>query len=192
MSSATTPRLIFRHTRFVGRQTCRRHASTQEAASNGVSKAKDTASNVQSKASQGLSRVTSSAGPAISGATQGISRTLGRVGGRTGRLISFVECMYTFQRASSNFLDQQFAKQSTQIPDHNRVEQDTLESYNFSTGFQSWTNIVSHSHDPTNFILLKSWLRAFKNRFQRTKDEPTVRRPSLCPMTRMDDGRRLT
>ena len=99
MSSATTPRFILRHTRFVGRKTPRRHASTQEAASNAASKTKETASNVQSKASQGLSKVSSSAGPAISGATQRVSGLVSRIGGRTGRLISYVECAYISPRA---------------------------------------------------------------------------------------------
>ncbi|KAG5930778.1 hypothetical protein E4U53_002132 [Claviceps sorghi] len=49
--------------------------------------ARDTAS----KAQQGLSRVTSAAGPAIAGAARGLGNTLGRIGGRTGRLVAFVQ-----------------------------------------------------------------------------------------------------
>jgi hypothetical protein len=56
-----------------------------------TAKATSTASEYTARASQGLSRVTSAAGPAISGAAQGVSKALGRVGGRTGRLIAFVE-----------------------------------------------------------------------------------------------------
>jgi F-type H+-transporting ATPase subunit g len=45
----------------------------------------------KSKASEGLSRVTSAAGPAISGAAKGFGNALGKIGGRTGRLIAFFE-----------------------------------------------------------------------------------------------------
>ncbi|KAI4216630.1 MAG: hypothetical protein LQ351_001119 [Letrouitia transgressa] len=88
-------RLVLRHARPLVRRLGLRHATTTakaaEATSNAAAKSKDAASDITSKASQGLSRVTSSAGPAISGAAQGVSRALGRIGGRTGRLISFVE-----------------------------------------------------------------------------------------------------
>ncbi|KAK3168390.1 hypothetical protein OEA41_004837 [Lepraria neglecta] len=92
MSAIAPPRMMLRHTRFIARQTSRRHASTTEAAKDTAAKPKETASNIQSKASQGLSRVTSSAGPALSGAAQGVSNAAGRIGGRTGRLIGFVQC----------------------------------------------------------------------------------------------------
>ncbi|EQK97628.1 ATP synthase subunit g [Ophiocordyceps sinensis CO18] len=42
-------------------------------------------------AQQGLSRVTTAAGPALVGAARGVTSALGRVGGRTGRLVAFVE-----------------------------------------------------------------------------------------------------
>ncbi|KAF6234904.1 hypothetical protein HO173_006834 [Letharia columbiana] len=84
---------MLRHTRFIARQTTRRHASTTEAAKDTATKSKETASNATSKASQGLSRVTSSAGPAVSGAAQGVSKAIGNIGGRTGRMISFVQSM---------------------------------------------------------------------------------------------------
>lgn len=63
-------------------------ASTAKEASG---KATSTASEYASKAQQGLSRVTSSAGPAIINAAKGVSGALSKVGGRTGRLIAFVE-----------------------------------------------------------------------------------------------------
>ncbi|MCJ1460004.1 ATP synthase subunit G atp20, partial [Mycoblastus sanguinarius] len=91
MSIPAGPRLMLRQTRFIARQITRRHASTTETASNAAAKSKETASDATSKASQGLSRVTSSAGPALSGAAQGVNKALGRIGGRTGRLISLVE-----------------------------------------------------------------------------------------------------
>ncbi|PNY24915.1 ATP synthase subunit g, mitochondrial [Tolypocladium capitatum] len=49
------------------------------------------ATEYQAKAQQGLSRVTSAAGPAIAGAARGVTNALGKIGGRTGRLIAFVE-----------------------------------------------------------------------------------------------------
>lgn len=99
MLSAVAPRVMLRHSRFVARQTIRRHASTTEAASSAASKSKDAASNATSKASEGLSKVTSSAGPALRGAAQGVSTAVGRIGGRiggpAGRVIGLVECEYT-------------------------------------------------------------------------------------------------
>ncbi|KFX98062.1 hypothetical protein V497_01801 [Pseudogymnoascus sp. VKM F-4516 (FW-969)] len=66
-------------------------AKATEAAKDTASKATEQAQNFQSKASDGLSRVSASAGPAISGAVKGLGNTLGKIGGRTGRLIAFVE-----------------------------------------------------------------------------------------------------
>ncbi|KAK3177627.1 ATP synthase subunit G atp20 [Lecanicillium sp. MT-2017a] len=48
-------------------------------------------STAASKAQQGLSKVTSAAGPAISGAARGVGNALSKVGGRTGRLIGFIQ-----------------------------------------------------------------------------------------------------
>lgn len=62
-----------------------------EAAKDTASKASQTATEYKSKASEGLSRVTSAAGPAISGAAKGLGNALGKIGGRTGRLIAFIE-----------------------------------------------------------------------------------------------------
>lgn len=45
-----------------------------------------------SKASEGLSRVTSSAGGIVGGAAERARNVLSRVGGRTGRLVAFVDC----------------------------------------------------------------------------------------------------
>ena len=96
MSAVAPHRSMLRHTRFIARQTTRRHASTIEAAKDTAAKTKETASNVQSKASQGLSRVTTSASSGLSRASQGIGKAISRIGGRTGRLISFVECELNF------------------------------------------------------------------------------------------------
>ncbi|KAI1353355.1 GroES-like protein [Xylaria sp. FL0043] len=56
-----------------------------------ASKASATASEYASKAQEGLSRVTSSAGPAIAGAAKGAAASLSKVGGRTARVVAFVE-----------------------------------------------------------------------------------------------------
>ncbi|KAI9806507.1 MAG: hypothetical protein M1833_003694 [Piccolia ochrophora] len=93
--SLVASRALLRRPHFLLRRPALRNASTTssaaEAASSGASKASEAASSTTSKASQGLSRVTSSAGPAIAGATKGLGQALGRVGGRTGRLIAFIE-----------------------------------------------------------------------------------------------------
>lgn len=111
--SAAPNRLLLRQARIFGRRSNQRHASTTsqaaDAASSTATKTKEKASDATSKASQGLSRVTSSAGPALSGAAQGVSNALGRVGGRTGRLISFVECkLIAFRLAVSSPLASEF------------------------------------------------------------------------------------
>ncbi|KAL2062533.1 hypothetical protein VTL71DRAFT_6799 [Oculimacula yallundae] len=60
-------------------------------AKDAASKASETAKEYSTKAQEGLSRVASSAGPAISGAAKGLGDALGKVGGRTGRVVAFVE-----------------------------------------------------------------------------------------------------
>ncbi|EEP78045.1 conserved hypothetical protein [Uncinocarpus reesii 1704] len=81
-------RLALRQSRLLIRRSAfRQNSTTSEAAS----KTKDAASSAASKASEGLSKVTSTAGPAIAGAVSGVGNALKRVGGRTGRMISFVE-----------------------------------------------------------------------------------------------------
>lgn len=83
----TASRAVLRQSQFLTRRTAIRHASTGPEAS----KAKEAASSAVSKASEGLSRVTASAGPILSNATQ----ALRKVGGRTGKVISFVDCKDT-------------------------------------------------------------------------------------------------
>ncbi|KAI1656861.1 mitochondrial ATP synthase g subunit-domain-containing protein [Daldinia decipiens] len=117
MSSALA-RPLLRQTGAWGRMAARRFESTTTAKASEAAKetAKETASKASSKASQtaaqyaakaseytakateysakaaqGLSRVTSTAGPAIAGAAKGIANSLGKVGGRTGRLVAFFE-----------------------------------------------------------------------------------------------------
>ncbi|BDD57459.1 ATP synthase subunit G atp20 [Monascus purpureus] len=81
----TASRAVLRQSQFLTRRTAIRHASTGPEAS----KAKEAASSAVSKASEGLSRVTASAGPILSNATQ----ALRKVGGRTGKVISFVDSL---------------------------------------------------------------------------------------------------
>ncbi|KAI1082011.1 mitochondrial ATP synthase g subunit-domain-containing protein [Whalleya microplaca] len=62
-----------------------------ETAKESAAKASKAASEYSAKAAQGLSRVTSSAGPAIAGAAKGVAGSLSKVGGRTGKVIAFIE-----------------------------------------------------------------------------------------------------
>ncbi|KAK2751048.1 hypothetical protein FQN57_000123 [Myotisia sp. PD_48] len=83
---ATVSRLLLRQSRAIIRRPAIRHSSTtQEAAA----KAKD----ATAKASEGLAKFTATAGPAVAGAVSGIGSALKRVGGRTAKVISFVETM---------------------------------------------------------------------------------------------------
>ncbi|KUJ08717.1 uncharacterized protein LY89DRAFT_599306 [Mollisia scopiformis] len=95
MSMAVSRAVLRRSAKLPFGRTPARFESTaskaSEAAKDTASKASEKASDFQSRASEGLSRVSSAAGPAISGAAKGLSNALGRVGGRTGRLIAFVE-----------------------------------------------------------------------------------------------------
>jgi hypothetical protein len=90
MSAAPAARAILRQPRVLLRRNNFRQAST---ASEAASKAQDSGKQAVSKASEGLSRVQSSAGSAISRVGSSAYSALGKVGGRTGRLISFIECM---------------------------------------------------------------------------------------------------
>lgn len=96
-------RAVLRQSAKLSGRTTRRFQSTTtkatDAAKEAASKASQSASNIQSKATEGLSRVSSAAGPAISGAAKGLGNALGKIGGRTGRLIQFIERKgHTLQR----------------------------------------------------------------------------------------------
>ncbi|PLN86613.1 mitochondrial ATP synthase g subunit-domain-containing protein [Aspergillus taichungensis] len=80
---ATASRAVLRQSQFLVRRTAVRHASSTS------EKAGEAAQSAASKASDGLSRVSSAAGPALSGAAQ----SLRKIGGRTGKVISFVDSM---------------------------------------------------------------------------------------------------
>ena len=79
----------------IARLAIRNASSTSEAASSGAAKVQQGASQATSKASEGLTRVTSTAGPALDRAGQAVTNALGGIGGRTGRMISFVQCKST-------------------------------------------------------------------------------------------------
>jgi len=95
MSFAASRAALRRTTQLpIGRTTARFESTASkatEAAKDTASKASQTANEYKSKASEGLSKVTSAAGPAISGAAKGVGNALGKIGGRTGRLIAFIE-----------------------------------------------------------------------------------------------------
>ncbi|CZR54940.1 related to F1F0-ATP synthase subunit G [Phialocephala subalpina] len=95
MSMAVSRAVLRRSAKLPFGRTPARFESTaskaSEAAKDTASKASEKASDFQSKASQGLSRVSSAAGPAITGAAKGLGNALGKIGGRTGRLIAFIE-----------------------------------------------------------------------------------------------------
>ncbi|KAI1378782.1 GroES-like protein [Hypoxylon crocopeplum] len=94
--SSSLARPMLRQSGAWSRMAARRFESTNtakaaETAKETASKASKAASEYTARAAQGLSRVTSSAGPAIAGAARGIANSLGKVGGRTGRLVAFFE-----------------------------------------------------------------------------------------------------
>ncbi|KAF4470391.1 mitochondrial F1F0-ATP synthase subunit G [Fusarium albosuccineum] len=71
--------------------------------STAAQKAAEATKNTAAKAQEGLSRVTAAAGPAIAaagpaiaGAAKGLTNALGKVGGRTGKVISFIERQVPF------------------------------------------------------------------------------------------------
>ncbi|OJJ45734.1 hypothetical protein ASPZODRAFT_133599 [Penicilliopsis zonata CBS 506.65] len=83
-------RAVLRQSQFLTRRTAVRHASS---ASEAASKATETASSAASKASEGLSKVSASAGPAISNAAETAGAALRKIGGRTGKVIKFVDSL---------------------------------------------------------------------------------------------------
>lgn len=91
--SVAASRAVLRQSQFMIRRTAVRHSSSTSEAAN---KAKESAANAASKAQQGLSRVTSSAGPAIAGAASNIGSALRKVGGRTGKVIAYIDSKKRF------------------------------------------------------------------------------------------------
>ncbi|KAL7620264.1 ATP synthase subunit G atp20 [Parahypoxylon ruwenzoriense] len=101
--SSTLTRPMLRQSGAWGRIAARRFESTTTAkateavkesaakASKAAAEYSAKASEYSAKAAQGLSRVASSAGPAIAGAAKGVANSLSKFGGRTGRLVTFVE-----------------------------------------------------------------------------------------------------
>lgn len=92
MSSLARPMLRSPALRVAARRF--ESTATQKATENAkqaASKATENAKQAASRAQEGLSRVTSAAGPAIAGYAKGVANTLGKVGGRTGKVVGFVE-----------------------------------------------------------------------------------------------------
>ncbi|KAI1425813.1 GroES-like protein [Xylaria sp. FL1777] len=94
MSSALA-RPMLRQSGAWSRIAARRCESTSakaaERAKESTAKVVSSATEYASRAQEGLSKVTSSAGPAIAGAAKGVATSLSKVGGRTARLVAFVE-----------------------------------------------------------------------------------------------------
>ncbi|CAN8101105.1 unnamed protein product [Discula destructiva] len=98
MSSAALARPLMRRTNNALRNVAARRfessatgGNAQQQAKQAAEGARNTAAEYTSKASEGLSRVSSAAGPAIAGAAKNVTSALGKVGGRTGKVIAFVE-----------------------------------------------------------------------------------------------------
>jgi F-type H+-transporting ATPase subunit g len=99
-SSMTLARPVLRQSRASLRMAGRRFesnttAKATDAAKDAAAKAQASATEYAAKAQEGLSRVTAAAGPAISGAAKGLASSLGKVGGRTGKVIGFVESTFS-------------------------------------------------------------------------------------------------
>ncbi|WJG34438.1 L-arabinitol 4-dehydrogenase [Fusarium oxysporum Fo47] len=97
MSSLARPMLRSPALRVAARRF--ESTATQKATENAkqaASKATENAKLAASRAQEGLSRVTTAAGPAIAGYAKGVANTLGKVGGRTGKVIGFVERQVPF------------------------------------------------------------------------------------------------
>lgn len=93
--AAASARVVLRQTIQLSRRSALRFnssaAKATEAAKETASKAADKTSEIKSKAIEGLSRVTTSAGPALSRAGNGILKSLGKIGGRTGKVVALIE-----------------------------------------------------------------------------------------------------
>ncbi|KAI1392862.1 mitochondrial ATP synthase g subunit-domain-containing protein [Hypoxylon trugodes] len=94
--SSTLARPMLRQSGAWSRMAARRFESTNtskatETAKDTAAKASKAASEYSAKAAQGLSRVASSAGPAIAGAAKGLTNSLSKAGGRTGKLVAYIE-----------------------------------------------------------------------------------------------------
>lgn len=85
----TASRAVLRQSQLLSRRSAARYASSS---SESASKGAEAASSAASKASQGLSRASSTAGPMLSNAASNAASALRNVGGRTGKVVSFVDC----------------------------------------------------------------------------------------------------
>ncbi|KAJ4164473.1 hypothetical protein LMH87_006146 [Akanthomyces muscarius] len=126
------------------RIAARRYEST---ASSAASTAGNAAGNAASKASQGLSKVTSAAGPAIAGAARGVSNALGKIGGRTGRLINFVQAQTPFV----TYYGKVGLELSKLVFQGQKMAPPSMAT--FQTTYQNlWTRLQNRSISPQNII----------------------------------------
>ncbi|KAK8150839.1 ATP synthase subunit G atp20 [Beauveria asiatica] len=127
-----------------------------------------TAGNAASKAQQGLSKVTSAAGPAIAGAARGVGNALGKIGGRTGRLINFIQAQTPFvtyygkvglELTKLVFQGQKMSppkmglvvRNQLEYPHANRARHSSMAT--FQTTYQNlWTRLQSRSISPQSII----------------------------------------
>ncbi|KAG8408922.1 ATP synthase subunit G atp20 [Metarhizium acridum] len=125
--------------------------------STAASKASEAAKETASKAQQGLSRVTSAAGPAIAGAARGVGNALGKIGGRTGRLIAFIERQTPFvvyyskvgaEVAKLVFQGQKMSPPS--VATFQNTYQTLWRSFRRGTLFQSPQNILQQARNLSN------------------------------------------
>ena len=99
MSTALMSRLAFRQSRLVVQRRAQSSASStaesaKEAVSQRAGQAKEGAQQAASKAQEGLSRVSSSAGNVVTSAATTVTNVAGRIGGRTGAALSWIQGMY--------------------------------------------------------------------------------------------------
>lgn len=150
-------RTVLRQSMKAPARAARRFESTStkatEAAKDTAAKASEKASDFQSKASEGLSRVTSSAGPAISGAAKNLGNALGKVGGRTGRLIAFIERKFHLASVCRDA--------SKVVLQYNGL-------------------FCAHRTNPTNRLLCSCWIRALQISYSRPKDGTSVSSTMQC------------
>ncbi|ATY58289.1 ATP synthase subunit g [Cordyceps militaris] len=111
------------------------------------SSSSSTAATAASKAQQGLSKVTSAAGPAIAGAARGVGNALSKIGGRTGRLINFVQAQTPFV----TYYGKVGLELSKLVFHGQKMAPPSLTT--FQTTYQSlWSRIQSRSISPQNII----------------------------------------
>ncbi|KAG5928433.1 hypothetical protein E4U42_000636 [Claviceps africana] len=135
--------------------------ATRRFESTAAGKATDAAKDTASKAQQGLSRVASAAGPAIAGAARGLGNTLSKIGGRTGRLIDFVQRQTPFvvyyAKVTAEVAKLVFQGQKMSPPPmatFQNVYQNLWKSLQNRTLFRSPQNILQQARNVSNAQLV--------------------------------------